>query len=288
MWRVTFSVSVANLDEFVAALEPFVLSVAWIEGNPNPEIWMIEGVSKVEPDAGAINQALVLTAALLGQGTPVLQKEEIPDCDWMESVYQSFQPQQIGEYYIYGSHNQSQIPPQSLGLEINAATAFGSGEHQTTRGCLLALTELAKTVEIKRALDMGCGSGILALAIAKRWNLPVVAADNDPECVRVTQANAELNHCQELISPILSEGFADSQVQSEGPYDLIMANILAKPLCDMAEAMAKVVAEQGYVVLSGLLVTQEPQVTETYQAQGLQLLTRYNIDDWATLVLRKQ
>jgi ribosomal protein L11 methyltransferase len=176
----------------------------------------------------------------------------------------------------------------SISLEINAATAFGSGEHETTTGCLLTLDDLAtEGRQFQKPLDMGCGSGILAIAIAKTWNIPVVAADNDPESIRVTQYNATLNQCANQIKSYVSEGFESKEIQDDGPYDLIVANILAGPLLEMASDLSRNLAPKGMVILSGLLSRHQGSIIETYKANGVKLHSLRTLNDWVALLLEK-
>jgi ribosomal protein L11 methyltransferase len=219
---------------------------------------------------------------------PTLTIETMPETDWLEATWRSFPPQQIGRYYVYGSHSTPQPPEDSVPLEINAATAFGSGEHETTTGCLLTLDDLASEGrQFQKPLDMGCGSGILAIAIAKTWGVPVVAADNDPESVRVTHYNASLNQCPHQIKAFVSEGFESKEIQAQGLYDLIVANILAGPLLEMAEDLSKNLAPRGMVVLSGLLSRHQVGIIDAYKAHDMRLHSLRTLNDWVALLLEK-
>lgn len=254
------------------------------------EFCEIEGTSRIPLEEATIFLQLATLAASLHLPLPVLETEEREDKDWLQAVYQDFPPLTIGRYFIYGSHYEGEKPANLLPLEVNAATAFGSGEHPSTWGCLLALDDLFKERHFKKPLDMGCGSGILALAIAKtlaslQKEGVVMAADNDPESVRVTAENASLNRCEERLQVFLSVGFTNSALQEKGPYDLIVANILATPLCEMAPSLAKALAPTGVVVLSGLLLTQKERVLSAYEAEGLRFWFEKALEPWTTLVL---
>jgi ribosomal protein L11 methyltransferase len=180
-------------------------------------------------------------------------------------------------------------PAGSVTIEINAATAFGSGEHETTTGCLLTLDTLAKQGRLfRKPLDMGCGSGILAIAIAKTWGIPVAAVDNDPESVRVTANNAILNQCAGLITAYCSEGFSSPDIHTAAPFDLIVANILAAPLMAMAESLSNCLAPHGLVILSGLLTRHRQDILHAYAAQGIRLVSDRTINDWEALLLTKE
>ncbi len=260
-------------------------------GFPIASEFIVEGYCQTQPLADHLRPHLEMMAALLGIKTPVLLScQPVDNQDWLEKCYQELSPQKIGDYYIYGSHDQDKVdvPAGFIPLQIDAATAFGSGDHPTTTGCLTALSDFRSKFSFSSILDMGCGSGILAIAAAKAWpQASVMAVDNDPESVRVTLHNAQLNHC-ETIQCVLSHGFEDPLVQQKAPFTLIVANILAKPLCEMAFPMHQCLALNGVIVLSGLLQRQQDQVLLAYQQQGLQLKQTYHFENWVTLVLTCQ
>jgi ribosomal protein L11 methyltransferase len=210
----------------------------------------------------------------------------LPPHDWVAASDAAFPPFNVGRFYIRGSHESGAIPPGMIGLCIDAATAFGSGEHATTEGCLLAIDDLAKRNRFKRPLDMGCGTGILAFAIARRMGQRVVAADIDPESVRVARANTKINGLNGRVRTLLSDGYANPAVSAGGSYDLIVANILARPLCEMAGDLARHLAPNGTAVLSGLLNRQEAQVLAAHRARGLRLTARIRVGVWPTLILQ--
>lgn len=170
---------------------------------------------------------------------------------------------------------------------MDAGRAFGNGRHETTYGCLLALDHLAKTRRYRQPLDLGCGAGVLALAMARLWRVPVVATDIDPWAVAVARDNARRNHLHPWVRPLLSDGFAHPNLAAGAPYDLIMANILARPLQRLAPAIAQHLAPGGRVVLSGLLAKQDAQVRAAYMAQGLYLRRRRLLGEWLTLELTR-
>ena len=241
----------------------------------------------VPPDRAQLGARLALLAAARGITEPAVTVEKVPPCDWLAATYHAFPPLHIGRYFIHGSHYRGPAPQGMIGLQIDAATAFGSGEHPSTAGCLLALDRLARRLRPRRALDMGCGSGILALAMAKRWRVPVCAADSDPEAVRVTAGNIRSNGVERLVRTAVSNGFRAPAVHAGAPYDVITANILARPLAYMAKDMALHLAGGGFAVLSGLMAHQEPQARTAYRAQGMAVAGRVPIRNWTTLILRK-
>lgn len=212
--------------------------------------------------------------------------EKLPEKDWLRHVHDNFPPVTIGRFFVYGSHYDGAIPANLVPLKIDAATAFGSGEHETTKGCLLAFEWLAKNNSFKNGLDMGCGSGILAIGMTKIWpGMPVLAIDIDEESIIVTKRHADMNAAK--ITAEAGDGYNVASVPAAAPYDLIAANILAGPLIQMAPQLNDVLAPGGFCVLSGLLARQEKDVTAAHEAQGLRLVHRIEIADWRALVLKK-
>lgn len=210
--------------------------------------------------------------------------EKLPEKDWLAENRQSFPPISIGSFFIHGSHYDGVAPPGKHILKIDAALAFGSGEHASTKGCLLALDMLTDK-DFTNALDVGCGSGVLSMAIAKVFEIPVVGVDIDPFSVTTAIDNAKENEVGSLIQAI--EGMGYEPLQKGDTYDLIMANILAGPLCDMADDLAAHLNKGGRAILSGLLEEQEHQVIEAHTAHGLKVEDVIHLDGWSTIILAK-
>ncbi len=207
--------------------------------------------------------------------------------DWVAENRASFQPIRAGRFFIHPTFYEGRPPAGAQSIALDAATAFGSGSHGTTKGCLLALDRIARRRRPRRILDMGCGSGILAIAMAKAWKRPVLAVDIDDEAVRVTAENARRNGVGNYVNTGAGPGFAAPIMQGKRDFDLIVANILARPLIAMAPSLARALSPGGEVVLSGLLTHQENQIVAAYRAQGLALVRRDRIDNWSTLVLKQ-
>jgi ribosomal protein L11 methyltransferase len=285
LWRIAARVESAEAASAVAdvfdALTGSVSAFETREGATSE--WLVEtfaGGALIDP---ALD--LRLTLAATAAGGKILDLIELPiaERDWLAENRRAFPPQRIGRFLVHGSHWHEPPPVGSIAIEIDAATAFGTGEHPTTRGCLLAFDRLAKARRIHRPRDIGTGSGILAIAAAKRLHRRVIASDIDPGSVRVARHHAKRNGVAHRVSTATGSGAGRSR-----GHDLVFANILARPLMMMARDLARIVAPGGSVVLSGLLKRQEASVLAAYRAQHLRLQERIVIDGWSTLLLHKQ
>lgn len=295
IWRVRFIIPAEAVEAFETAVEPlfesFVCFLVDAEG-PHDGLWQVDAYAPAKPDMGALQSGMALAARVAGIPEPELTIDHEAPRNWLAENLQAFPPIRAGRYFVHGSHISDPAPYGSVPLLVDAATAFGSGEHQSTYGCLLALDAMARRrhplrVGRGRALDMGCGSGILALAMARTWKVPVTATDIDEESVRVTRLNARINGVADLIDSFPGDGFKTRRVWESAPYDVICANILARPLCSMAKDLSAALAPGGRVVLAGLLTRQEQMVLAAYQMQGLRLERRIRLAPWSTLVLRR-
>jgi ribosomal protein L11 methyltransferase len=274
------------VDIFETALENFSDAFTCFE-EEDPTYWLIEGICQTQPNMAELDTALALATKVAGLAQPpVVTFEKVAGRNWLKENLLSFPPMQAGRFFIHGTHFEQRPPYGSWPMKLDAATAFGSGEHPTTRGCLLAIDHLARRRRPHRILDMGCGSGILSLAAAKAFHAPLLAADMDPESVRVTKENLRANHVAANTRVVQSAGFSNFQVRKFGAYDLILANILARPLIKMAKDMIKVAQPGATVVLSGLMTKQEMMVLNAYTAQGFRLRRCIRIAPWSTLVLQ--
>lgn len=284
LWRIALTVP-AKASEVVAdALSPFVSAVTALEDSPGGT-WTVEGISEDEPERPAITAALALAAATVGTPPPDTVIEPLPEVDWLALNRQSFPPIREGRVWIRGSHVDEPAPAASIELIIDAARAFGSGSHPTTALCLRAIQDLAKRRRPRNVLDLGCGSGILAMALAKLVpSSRTLAVDLDPVSVATARENARMNRVANRITTRVSNGWRAPVVQRAAPYDLVVANILAGPLAEMAPHLRKGLAPGGIAILSGLLTQQERWVIAAHRAQGLRLRTRYRRDGWSALV----
>lgn len=215
-----------------------------------------------------------------------LHLEEIADEDWVAKVQRGLHPIEAGRFFIHGSHDRAAAKGRTFAIEIEAGQAFGTAHHGTTRGCLLALDELAKKERIESILDLGTGSGVLAIAAAKVMRGEVLATDIDPIAVAVAHENVALNGVEQHVDTVVANGLKHPAIVNRAPYGLVMANILAKPLLTFAPDIKSLFAPGGYLVLSGMLHHQAREVGARYAAQGLTLLKRIPLDEWTTLVMR--
>ena len=273
------------------AVEEAILDLGgalWADTKGNPELVPLDLTLPGEVTAERLGAALAPLAEVFGFTLPALVLEPLAERDWVAESQRNLPPQTAGRFWVHGSHV-TQAPPAGLiPLLVEASIAFGTGRHETTQGCLTALTELADAgTAVRNALDLGCGSGVLAMAIAKLWpGARVLAADNDAPSVGVTRENAELNGVPG-IAALESEGYAAPALKQAAPFDLIAANILAAPLIQLAPDLARHLAPGGLAILSGLLTTQAPAVIQAHAAQGLTLVEARSYGEWDTLLLRK-
>jgi ribosomal protein L11 methyltransferase len=206
--------------------------------------------------------------------------------DWVKATLEELVPVRAGRFVVHGHHDRSKVPPNMLGIEIEAALAFGTGHHGTTRGCLLLLDGLLKARRPRRVLDLGTGTGVLAIAAAKALRVKVLASDIDPLAARVARDNVRLNGTGDLVATIAAVGFSAPDFARHGPFDLVLANILANPLRQMATPMATHLAASALVILSGLLPHQAQGVIAAYRARGLVLERHLIVEGWSSLLMR--
>jgi ribosomal protein L11 methyltransferase len=207
--------------------------------------------------------------------------------DWVKASLEDLVPVPAGRFIVHGQHDRQRIAPNKLGIEIEAALAFGTGHHGTTRGCLLLLDHVLKAWRPRRVLDLGTGTGVLAIAAAKALHEKVLASDIDPPSVQDARDNARLNVSGHLVHAVRATGFAAPQFVKAAPFDLVLANILANPLRQLAAPMARHLAPGALVILSGLLTPQATSVIAAYRARGLVPLRHLRIEGWSSLLLRK-
>lgn len=269
------------LGEMLERLEPAPTGVGVFEIEDASGLWEVGGYFTEPPD----EIALALAAAACGAGAFAVSA--LPETDWVAKVRRDLAPVEAGRFFVYGSHDAGRVPQGRIPLLIEASMAFGTGHHGTTLGCLQALDRLATAGFAPEAVaDIGCGTAVLAMAAARLWPVPVLAADIDPVAVEVAEANVAANGLAGRVRCLEAAGFDHPEIAAAAPFDLIFANILKGPLIELAPDMAVHSAPGGRVILSGILVPQADEVTEVYRRAGYSLEDRLDIVDWTTLTLR--
>lgn len=282
---VAVSVTEHALEAFEAALENACETVGFFRDH-DTGVWRVEGVKQIGVNEAELASSLALAAAITGE-QPVLERSATEADGWLARTYASFPEQLIGRHFaVRGTHLTGPATANRITLTLDAGLAFGTGEHGSTRGCLVALETVARR-RPHRILDMGTGSGILAMAAARLLNRPVLATDIEPWAVRVANENADLNGVAHLVTARLADGWRDPFVRAHGPYDLVFANILARPLCLMARDLALNLAPGGTAILAGLLANQARWVLSAHRIQGLRLERTLPQGPWITLVVRR-
>ncbi|KQW83921.1 50S ribosomal protein L11 methyltransferase [Brevundimonas sp. Root1279] len=250
-----------------------------LEEDEDKGIWRIDAFPNDEDDVRGIEEHLKAFSELK------VVVEKLADADWLAMSLSGLPPVRAGRFFVYGAHDQGRVPRNTVNLKIDAGAAFGTGHHGTTVGCLQAYDDLLKRERFERVLDVGCGTGILAIAAAKTGSKVAVGTDIDAPSVRIANENAKLNQADARF--VHAYGLNDRKVRAHGPYDLVFANILAPPLVSLAQEIKEALAIGGVAILSGLLRTQERRVTAAYLSRGFVLESRIRNDAWSALVLRR-
>jgi ribosomal protein L11 methyltransferase len=279
LWKASVTLAKPRAADAVALFElaPPTPQAVLIEEDPFGPDAVVEALYDIEPDAG-------LLARLFDGNVTVAP---MPDRDWIRQSQLGLAPVRAGRFFLYGAHDKGRVPPGVIPIRIEAGLAFGTGHHETTALCLIALSQIARRRRPKRILDLGCGTGVLAIAAAKLWRLPVVATDIDPVAIEVARGNARINTVTPFIRAATADGLDHPMLRGAAPFDLILANILARPLTHLAPAIAQALAPGGTAVLSGLLRNQENLVLSYYRALGLTLRQTLREGPWSALVLAR-
>ncbi|MEP9377294.1 50S ribosomal protein L11 methyltransferase [Aquabacter sp. CN5-332] len=268
-------------DLIAETFDPAEVAVANFE-QPDG-VWAVEAYAGSAFDPDMLRDLVVVAA---GEDFAArVEFGELQEKDWIAASLEGLAPVRVGPFHVHGSHDRARVPPNGIGIEIEAALAFGTGHHGTTQGCLAAIVDEARRGTPRRVLDVGTGTGVLAIAAARRFRTLVMAGDIDVVAVRTGKENARANASAPFVRMVLAPGVDAPALQREGPYDLILANILLPPLKRLAKPLRPLLAPGGRVVLSGLLESHANAALAAYRAQGLKLVRRRNIEGWTTLTL---
>lgn len=250
-----------------------------LEEDEDREIWRIDAFPTTDEEVAAIQGSLAESGGL------AVTTEALADADWLAMSLSGLPPVRAGRFFVYGMHDKGRVPFNSIDLRIEAGAAFGTGHHGTTSGCLTAYDDLLKSRRFDKVLDVGAGTGVLAIAAARTGSRLALGTDIDEPSVRIAGENAEANGAKATF--IHASGLGDIRIKGKAPYDLVFANILAPPLVALAQDIKEALKPGGIAILSGLLRTQERRVKAAYLSRGFRVVTRYHRDAWATLVLAR-
>ncbi|ESY75926.1 50S ribosomal protein L11 methyltransferase [Mesorhizobium sp. M1050] len=285
--RLYFSIgkieSIRIFDALEAAFEDEGLPIALLEVDEDNDIHEVSLYA--DGDVDAVEARLKDILAGLSLSKPI-ERESLPDIDWVARSLEGLKPVRAGRFFVHGSHDRKKRHSGEFAIEIEAGLAFGTGHHGTTAGCLEMLEKVVRREHPRNALDLGTGSAVLAIAVAKLARIPVLATDIDPVAVRVAAANARLNHVKALVETVTAPGFHHPIFGKRAPFDLIVANILARPLMRLAPQMADHIALGGSIVLSGILERQRDAVVSAYVGQNFRHVRTLHREGWVTIHLK--
>ena len=270
------------LGDAMERLDPEPTGVGVFEMEDGSGLWEVGGYfTEMPDDAGLALLAVTFSAR-------PFTVSELPEIDWVAKVRRELSPVEAGRFFLYGSHDADRVPEDCIPLLVDAAMAFGTGHHGTTKGCLVAFDRLLSAgVAPATVADIGCGTAVLAMAAAKALPVVPIASDIDRVAVDVAEANVALNGLAGRVICLEATGFDHPRIESVGPYDLIFANILKGPLIALAPEMAEHSRTGGHLILSGILNPQADEVVSVYQRNGYDLVERDVIGDWTTLTMRR-
>lgn len=269
-----------RVSDMLELLRPEPLAVAAASRQDGSGNWMAVGYFAGRPSRVSLD----LIAAASGSGS--FEVSRVEEIDWVSRVQEDLRPVEAGRFWIHGSHETGAVPAGLIPIEIDASLAFGTGHHGTTRGCLRVMCNLqARGMQPLQVCDLGCGTGVLAIAAAKLWNCPVTACDSDPCAVAVASANLTKNNAGRPVHLVNCDGFAAAEFRKRAPFDLAIANILSGPLLRLAPDFAANVRTGGTVVLSGILESETYEVYRAYRHAGFSVSGRLEIEGWVTLEL---
>jgi ribosomal protein L11 methyltransferase len=275
--------SIRIFAAFEAAFEDEGLPIAVLEVDEDQDIHEVSLYADGDVDAVEARVKDILAGLALSRP---IEREALPDIDWVARSLEGLKPVRAGRFFVHGAHDRRKRHSGELAIEIEAGLAFGTGHHGTTAGCLEMLERVVRREHPRNALDLGTGSAVLAIAVAKLAHIPVLATDIDPVAVRVAAANARLNHVKALVETVTAPGFHHPIFGKRAPFDLIVANILARPLMRLAPQMAEHITLGGSIVLSGILDRQRDAVISAYVCQNFRHVRTLHREGWVTIHLK--
>ena len=284
LWRAAFPITKQNADLVTTLLEETTEPLSVSAAGGTTENWFAEALYTEQPSAEALVERL--SSSLPGLEARDISISLLEDRDWVAETQANLHPIVAGRFVVHGSHDRGRLPKGLIPIEIEAAQAFGTGHHATTAACLEALTWLHRRARPAHILDLGTGSGVLAIAAAKLWRTQIIATDIDPIATAIAAQNARENEAAPFIETLTATGMTAPRIHSAGGFDLICANILARPLMVLAGPMLDAAKPGAYLILSGLLTRQEQAVLSRYRARSTQLIKTFRQDEWSALVLR--
>jgi ribosomal protein L11 methyltransferase len=273
----------------VETFDPATTAAAAFEEAPdtsgsNNAPWIVEAYFGDPPDEAIVRALVGIVAG--AAAARAASFDRVDERDWVGASLEGLTPVRAGRFLIHGAHGRDAVKANDIAIEIEAALAFGTGHHGSTRGCLFMLETVARTRRPRVILDLGTGSGVLSIAAAKLFKRKIHAGDIDSVCVTATGANAKRNRVASFVRPVRAEGVAHPMLRAGARYDLVIANILARPLRDLAPQIARLAAPRADIILSGLIGRDVAGVAAAYGVQGIALARRIDIDGWATLLMQ--
>jgi len=286
--RLHFTAGKIDADRIFAALDAAFedegLPLAVLEVDEDRDIHEVSLYADGDVDAVENRVKAILAGLALKKQ---IEREQLPDVDWVARSLEGLKPVRAGRFFVHGAHDRDKRHSGDLAIEIEAGLAFGTGHHGTTAGCLEMLEKVVRRERPRNALDLGTGSAVLAIAVARLAHIPVLATDIDPVAVKVAAANARLNHVKALVETVTAPGFHHPIFGKRAPFDLIVANILARPLMRLAPEMAKHIRLGGSIVLSGILDRQRDAVVSAYVGQSFRHVRTLHREGWVTIHLKR-
>lgn len=286
LWQINIKLDVHFIEVFMEGLADYADSMSSLEDGSS-ENWTLAIFTQTEPDADNLQLDIVKISESVKIEPPKFTIEKLEIVDWVALGQANFEAVDAGEIFVHPSWRKDEVPNNKIAIEIDPASAFGTGGHETTKGCLLAMQKLKKQSFVN-ILDMGCGSGLLGIAAAKLWiNSNVLLVDNDPVCIDATAQNMKINQAQENCVTQISDGYDSDIVADNAKYDLIICNIVANPLIQFSQKAYDSLNDNGYIILAGLKNEQAQSVINAHIEKGFKLKDQNKLGEWSILIMGK-